>query len=110
MLSHDRMQVNRKVTKDVVKKRFKNFSTMLDEIHHMQSTWVLSDEQLWSELRVSISTVLIPAYRSFFGRFRQYLENTKHADRYIKYQPKDIETIVEGLCEGNPTSMARRKM
>lgn len=103
------MQVNGKVTKDVVKERFKNFSTMLDEIHRTQSTRVLSDKKLWSELRVSISAVLIPAYRSFFGRFRQYLENTKHADRYIKYQQEDIETVVEGLFEGNPTYMARRK-
>ncbi|PHT34630.1 hypothetical protein CQW23_26430 [Capsicum baccatum] len=109
ILSHDGMQVNGKVTKPVVKERFKNFSTMLDEIHRTQSTWVVSDEQLRSELRVSISAVLIPAYRSFCGRFRQYLDNTKHSDKYIKYQPEDIETLVEGLFDGNPTSMARRK-
>ncbi|XP_059315885.1 exocyst complex component EXO70C1-like [Lycium ferocissimum] len=109
ILSHDGMQVNGKVTKPIVKERFKNFSTMLDDIHRTQSTWVVSDEQLRSELRVSISAVLIPAYRSFCGRFRQYLDNTKHADKYIKYQPEDIETLVEGLFDGNPTSMARRK-
>ncbi|MCD9646924.1 hypothetical protein HAX54_037177 [Datura stramonium] len=109
ILSHDGMQVNGKVTKPVVKERFKNFSTMLDEIHRTQSTWVVSDEQLRSELRVSISAVLIPAYRSFCGRFRQYLDNSKHADKYIKYQPEDIETLVDGLFDGNPISMARRK-
>nr|XP_016459508.1 PREDICTED: exocyst complex component EXO70B1-like [Nicotiana tabacum] len=109
ILSHDGMQVSGKVTKPVVKERFKNFSTMLDEIHRTQSTWVVSDEQLRSELRVSISAVLIPAYRSFFGRFRQYLDNTKHAEKYIKYQPEEIETLIEGLFDGNPTSMARRK-
>ncbi|KAJ8547743.1 hypothetical protein K7X08_011329 [Anisodus acutangulus] len=109
ILSHDGMQVNGKLTKPVVKERFKNFSTMLDDIHRTQSTWVVSDEQLQSELRVSISAVLIPAYRSFCGRCRQYLDNTKHADKYIKYQPEDIETLVEGLFDGNPTSMARRK-
>lgn len=109
ILNHEGMQVNGKVTKPVVKERFKNFSTMLDEIHRTQSTWVVSDEQLRSELRVSISAVLIPAYRSFCGRFRQYLDNTKHADKYIKYQPEDIETLVEGLFDGNPTSMARGK-
>ncbi|CAN4123395.1 unnamed protein product [Withania somnifera] len=109
ILSHDGMQVNGKVTKPLLKERFKNFSTMLDDIHRTQSTWVVSDEQLRSELRVSISAVLIPAYRSFCGRFRQYLDNTKHADKYIKYQPEDIETLVEGLFDGNPTSMARRK-
>ncbi|KAG5605270.1 hypothetical protein H5410_026762 [Solanum commersonii] len=109
ILNHDGMQVNGKVTKPIVKERFKNFCTMLDEIHRTQSTWVVSDEQLRSELRVSISAVLIPAYRSFCGRFRQYLDNTKHAEKYIKYQPEDIETLVEGLFDGNPTSMARRK-
>ncbi|XP_059281420.1 exocyst complex component EXO70C1-like [Lycium ferocissimum] len=109
ILSHDGMQVHGKVAKTTVKERFKNFNAMFDEIHRTQSTWVVSDEQLQSELRVSISALVIPAYRSFFGRFRQYLDNPKQAEKYIKYQPEDIETLIDDFFDGNTTSMARRK-
>nr|GMD77554.1 exocyst complex component EXO70B1-like [Ipomoea batatas] len=110
MLGHEGLQVNGKIAKPVMKERFKSFTTAFEEIHRTQSAWVVSDEQLRSELRVSVSAVVIPAYRSFLGRFRQCLENSKQAERYIKYQPEDIEAMIEGLFEGNNNaSMAKRK-
>ncbi|MCD7471488.1 hypothetical protein HAX54_011948 [Datura stramonium] len=109
ILSHDGMQVHGKVVKTTVKERFKNFNAIFDEIHRNQSAWVVSDEQLQSELRVSISALVIPAYRSFFGRFRQCLDSGKQAEKYIKYQPEDIETLIDDFFDGNSTSMARRK-
>lgn len=107
-LSHDKLQVNGKVNKLMLMERFKIFSTTFDEIHMTQSTWVVSDEHLQSELRVSIMAVAILAYRSFVWRFRQYLDSVK-VDKYIKYQPEDIETWIEGLFDGNPTSMVKRR-
>ncbi|KAA8530026.1 hypothetical protein F0562_034560 [Nyssa sinensis] len=104
-LKHEGLQVNGKVCKAVLKERFKNFNTMFDEIHKTQATWVMSDEQLQSELRVSVTAVVIPAYRSFLGRFRQYLDSGRSAEKYIKYQAEDIETLIEELFDGNPTSM-----
>ncbi|KDP42315.1 hypothetical protein JCGZ_01639 [Jatropha curcas] len=108
-LSHEGLQVNGKVSKPVLKERFKMFNSMFDEIHKTQSTWVVSDEQLQSELRVSISAVVIPAYRSFLGRFQQYFSPGRQSEKYIKYQPEDIENAIDGLFDGNPTSMTRRK-
>ncbi|KAK6160442.1 hypothetical protein DH2020_003823 [Rehmannia glutinosa] len=108
-LNHDGLLINGKANKPLLKERFKIFTTIFEEIHRTQSTWVVSDEQLQSELRISISAVVIPAYRSFVGRFKQYLDSGKQADKYIKYQPEDIESLIEGLFEGNTTSMGRRK-
>ncbi|XP_058195261.1 exocyst complex component EXO70B1 [Rhododendron vialii] len=108
-IGHDGCQVNGKVYKPVVKEKFKNFNTLFEEIHKTQSTWVVNDDQLQSELRVSISAVVIPAYRSFLGRFRQYLESGKQSEKYIKYQSDDIELMIEGLFDGNPNSMGRRR-
>ncbi|CAL5421062.1 unnamed protein product [Camellia sinensis] len=108
-LGHEGLQVNGKVHKPALKERFKNFSAMFDEIQKTQSTWVVSDEQLQSELRVSISAVVIPAYRSFFGRFRQYLDSGRQGEKYVKYQPEDIETMIEGLFDGNASSIGRKK-
>ncbi|KAH1140758.1 hypothetical protein GLYMA_10G298300v4 [Glycine max] len=98
-----------KVSKQLVKERFKCFNSMFEEIHKTQCTWMVSDEQLQSELRVSISTLVIPAYRSFVGRFKQHLESTRHIDKYIKYHPEDIELLIDDLFGGNATSMTRRR-
>lgn len=108
-LSHEGLQVNGKVVKPVLKERFKSFNATFDEIHRTQSTWVVSDERLQSELRISISAVVIPAYRSFLGRFGQYLDHGRQTEKYIKYQPEDIEASIEEFFEGNPTSMGRRR-
>jgi len=91
---------NGKVLKPVLKERFKSFNAMFDEIHKTQSSWVVSDDQLQSELRVSISAVVTPAYRSFVGRFSQYLDPGRQTEKYIKYQPEDIETYIDELFDG----------
>lgn len=108
-LNQDGLVVNGKPNKQLLKDRFKIFSTTFEMIYRTQSAWVVSDEQLQSELRISISAVLIPAYRSFFGRFRQYLDSARQSDKYIKYQPEDVESMIEKLFEGNSNSMQRRK-
>ncbi|KAM1054773.1 hypothetical protein ACFX13_002133 [Malus domestica] len=49
-LSHEGLSVNGKVAKPVLKERFKSFNALFDEIHKTQSTWVVSDEQMQSEV------------------------------------------------------------
>ncbi|XVF59985.1 hypothetical protein PTKIN_Ptkin08bG0006300 [Pterospermum kingtungense] len=102
------LSVNGKVVKPELKERFKSFNAMFDEIHKTQSSWVVSDKQLQSELRVSISAIVIPAYRSFLGRFSGYLDPGRQTEKYIKFQPEDIETYIDELFDGNP-SMGKRK-
>ncbi|KAJ0537506.1 putative exocyst complex component Exo70, cullin repeat-like-containing domain superfamily [Helianthus annuus] len=100
-LTQEGIQVHGKPSRRVLKDRFKNFNAMFDEIHKTQSTWVVSDQQLLSEMRVSINAVVSPAYRSFIGRYKSQFEGSKSIDKYIKYQPEDIESLIETLFEGN---------
>ncbi|GFY85130.1 exocyst subunit exo70 family protein C1 [Actinidia rufa] len=102
-LSHEGLIVHGKVVKPVLKEQFKSFNAMFDEIHKTQSVWVVSDEQLQSELRVSISSVVISAYWSFLARFSQNFTTGRQTEKYIKYQPEDIETFIDELFDGNAT-------
>ncbi|KAL8258439.1 hypothetical protein R6Q59_030480 [Mikania micrantha] len=99
-LTQEGVNVNGKPSRRVLKERFKNFNAMFDEIHKTQSTWIVSDAQLLSEMRVSINAVVSPAYRSFVGRYKPQFEGGKSIDKYIKYQPEDIESLIESLFEG----------
>ncbi|GLJ37541.1 hypothetical protein SUGI_0762870 [Cryptomeria japonica] len=97
------------VSKAVLKERFKNFNDLFEQIHKVQSSWTVADDQLQTELRISIAEMVIPAYRSFLGRFRQFLENGKHSEKYIKYTPEDLEIYINELFDGISGSMGRSK-
>ncbi|CAH9068154.1 unnamed protein product [Cuscuta europaea] len=100
-LTIEGLSVHGKVNKPVLKERFKSFNALFDEIHKTQSSWVISDEQLQSELRVSISNMVIPAYRSFLARFSQTFTPGRQTEKYVKYQAEDIETYIDELFDGN---------
>ncbi|CAN8236505.1 unnamed protein product [Cochlearia groenlandica] len=103
-LGHEGLMNNGKIVKPNLKERFKSFNATFDEIHKTQTTWVVNDEQLQSELRVSITAVMIPAYRAFMARFSQYLDPGRQTEKYVKYQPEDIEDLIDQLFEGNNSS------
>ncbi|CAJ1943626.1 unnamed protein product [Sphenostylis stenocarpa] len=97
-------------SKMALKERFKSFNACFEEIYRVQTAWKVPDDQLREELRISISEKVIPAYRSFMGRFRSQLEG-RHAGKYIKYTPEDLETYLLDLFEGSPAVLhhIRRK-
>lgn len=103
------LHVKGDISKPVLKERFKTFNAIFEDIHRTQSAWVVVDEQLQLELRVSVEAVVVPAYRSFLGRFRKYLEFGRHPDKYIKYAPEDLEDCIEQLFGGNLVSMIKRR-
>uniref|UniRef100_A0A059BSD6 Exocyst subunit Exo70 family protein n=1 Tax=Eucalyptus grandis TaxID=71139 RepID=A0A059BSD6_EUCGR len=97
------------VSKNALRDRFKAFNAMFEEVHRTQATWLVPDTQLREELRISISEKLIPAYRSFLGRFRSHIESGKHPENYIKYSVEDLETAVLDFFEGYPVSQHLRR-
>ncbi|GMH32076.1 hypothetical protein Nepgr_033920 [Nepenthes gracilis] len=80
-LSYEGSQVNGKVHKPTLKERFKNFNKLFDDIHKTHST----------------------------GWFGHYLTAGRQEEKYIKYQPEDIEAAIEEPFDGNPAPVARRK-
>lgn len=97
------------VSKSALRERFKTFNSMFEEVHRTQAQWLVPDAQLREELRISISEKLIPAYRSFLGRFRSHIESGKHPETYIKYSVEDLETSVLDFFEGYPVSQHLRR-
>ncbi|KAF3973981.1 hypothetical protein CMV_002652 [Castanea mollissima] len=86
----------------VLKERLKNFNVCFEEIYRVQTAWNVPDAQLREELRIFISEKVIPAYRSFMGRFGNQVESGRHAGKYIKYTADDLENYLLDLFEGSP--------
>lgn len=97
------------VSKSALRERFKSFNAMFEDVHRNQAMWLVPDAQLREELRISISEKLLPAYRSFLGRFRTHIESGKHPENYIKYSVDDLETAVLDFFEGYPVSQHIRR-
>ncbi|KFK35661.1 hypothetical protein AALP_AA4G020800 [Arabis alpina] len=97
------------VSKSALKERFKAFNTMFEEVHRIQSSWSVPDTQLREELRIALSEHLIPAYRSFIGRFRGHIESGRHPENYLKYSVEDLETAVLDFFEGYTTAPHLRR-
>ncbi|KNA08012.1 hypothetical protein SOVF_166560 [Spinacia oleracea] len=97
--------------KMALKERFKNFNACFEDIYRSQTAWKVPDPQLRTELRISISEKVIPAYRSFLGRFGPQLESTRHSWKYIKYTAEDLDGYLSDLFEGTPAvlNLTRRK-
>ncbi|CAM0951515.1 unnamed protein product [Alopecurus aequalis] len=97
------------ISKSALRERFKSFNAVFEEAHRIQSGWHVPDKQLKEELRISISEKLLPAYRSFLGRFRHHIENGRHPELYIKYSVDDLEIAVTDFFEGAPPPPNRRR-
>ncbi|XLS78423.1 hypothetical protein HN51_062648, partial [Arachis hypogaea] len=98
-------------SKMALKERFKSFNACFEEIYRIQTAWKVPDDRLREELQLSISEKVIPAYRSFVGRFSSHLVEGRHAGKYIKYTPEDLDTYLLNLFEGSPAVLhhIRRK-
>ncbi|KAM7254191.1 hypothetical protein ACFE04_031873 [Oxalis oulophora] len=96
-------------SKLALKERFKNFNACFEELYRVQTAWRVSDSQLREELRISISEKVLPAYRSFMGRFGSQLDSGRHAGKYIKYTPDDLEGYLSDLFEGSPNVLHPRR-
>ncbi|KAI0507379.1 hypothetical protein KFK09_013503 [Dendrobium nobile] len=97
------------VSKSSLRERFKAFNAAFEEVHRTQSIWSVPDSQLREELRISILEKLLPAYRSFLGRFRHHIESGRHPEMYIKYSTDDLEIALADLFEGCPPPLLGRR-
>lgn len=88
--------------KALLKERFKNFNACFEDVYRIQTGWRITDDQLREELRISISQKVIPAYRSFKGRYESNLESERNAGKCIKYTADELEQYLLDLFEGIP--------
>ncbi|KAM3751995.1 hypothetical protein ACB098_04G154400 [Castanea mollissima] len=96
------------ISRVALKERFKNFNLCFEETYRVQTAWKVPDDQLREELRISISEKVIPAYRSFMGRFRNLVESGRHAGKYMKYTAEDLEGYLLDLFEGSPRVLQKK--
>lgn len=84
-----------------LKDKLKLFNSYFEEICKTQTTWVVFDEQLREELRISVTGTLSPAYRNFIGKVYNIPDFGKHTEKHIRYSVEDLEARINELFQGN---------
>ncbi|KAJ9543509.1 hypothetical protein OSB04_023216 [Centaurea solstitialis] len=92
-----------------LKEKLKQFNSQFEEICRAQSTWVIFDDQLRDELKVSVAGNLVPAYRNFLGRFNNLQDIGKYADKHVKFTVEDVEARIDDLFQGTAAAGGGRK-
>uniref|UniRef100_A0A5B6ZXD5 Exocyst subunit Exo70 family protein n=1 Tax=Davidia involucrata TaxID=16924 RepID=A0A5B6ZXD5_DAVIN len=92
-----------------LKEKLKLFNTLFEEIYKTQSTWVIFDEQMREEMRISVAGTLSPAYRNFLGRLQVAPDNGKHTEKHIRYSVEDLEARINEFFQGSGGSAGSRK-
>ncbi|KAJ4978419.1 hypothetical protein NE237_009199 [Protea cynaroides] len=92
-----------------MKEKLKDFNSNFEKMCKTQSTWVIVDEQLRTELRISVCGYVLPPYRNFLGRLQNAPEMGRHAEKHIKFSLEDIEARINELFEGGGGSAGDRK-
>ncbi|KNA24811.1 hypothetical protein SOVF_012200 [Spinacia oleracea] len=88
----------------VLKEKIRIFSVAFEDVYRSQTGWVIRDEQLKEELRISISQKVILAYQSFIGRHSKY-----DIEKYVKYDSDDLENLLRDFFEGSQKSLNYRR-
>ncbi|XP_047322187.1 exocyst complex component EXO70E2-like [Impatiens glandulifera] len=90
------------ISKTLLKERLQSFYVAFEEVYKSQSGWLVPDEQLREDIRISTSLNVVQAYRNFVGR---HVHNHHLSEKNIKYTADDLENCILDLFEGAPRSL-----
>lgn len=89
-------------SRELVRQRLRAFTAAFDETIQAQSKWIIPEQDLRDGTLIAINQMVVPAYRSFLGHFGPLLEGRlRDSDKYIKYSPEVMETMLGDLFTGS---------
>ncbi|XP_043703905.1 exocyst complex component EXO70B1-like [Telopea speciosissima] len=88
--------------------KLKVFNSQFEEMCKTQSTWVVADEQLRTELRNFVAENLLPAYQNFLASLQNPPGVKRHKENYMRLSSEDIEAWINKLFHGGGGSSGGR--
>ncbi|XP_031484802.1 exocyst complex component EXO70H1-like [Nymphaea colorata] len=82
---------------------FRRFSASFEEAYQSQTASIVTDDRLRESLKLSIARMVVPAYRSFHGRFSGLLME-EEGQSVVRYSPEDLENYISDLFYGSSAS------
>ncbi|XP_075087234.1 exocyst complex component EXO70A1-like [Nicotiana tabacum] len=91
----------RAIDRQVVKKRFKEFTEAFDDIYKRHSNWELCDKGLRWRVRQLVLQVVVPSYSSYLAKYMPSIEFevASTGNQHIKYTAETLGNMISGLFE-----------
>ncbi|XP_009601489.3 exocyst complex component EXO70H1-like [Nicotiana tomentosiformis] len=84
-----------------VKERFSKFNSSFEEVYRKQSSWVILDQKLRDQVKVSLANKLVPRYQTFYEQHRRELvRNVTGMESIIRFAPDDLQNYLSDLFHG----------
>ncbi|KAL2932847.1 Exocyst complex component EXO70A1 [Bienertia sinuspersici] len=94
-------------TQELVKKRFREFNDMFEEIYKKQSKWVVMEFAVRETACQLIFHAVVPTYRSFVHNYGYLVESGSSPGKYVKYSASNLEAMISSLFQPNVTKFGR---
>ncbi|CAN6471200.1 unnamed protein product [Victoria cruziana] len=88
-----------------VRESFRRFSASFEEAYQAHTASIVTDDRLRESLKLSIARKVVPAYRSFHGRFSSFLME-EEGQSVVRYSPEDLENYISDLFYGSSASVS----
>ena len=80
--------------KDQIKEKFKKFNDGFEELASNFKHFRVSDPTMKKLLKSEISSLVLPLYERFHGRYKDSFKNPR---KHIKYTPSELSTVLNSL-------------
>lgn len=72
----------------------------MDEIKRLQQLYCVPDGELRDGLRLASRNYICGKYKDFHDKYAA-VPFTKNQDKYVKYKPEDVASLIESLFEAS---------
>lgn len=84
--------------RETLKESFAAVNTAIDTIRQQCEQYIVSDVDLRDRLRNEGKSLIIDMFKRYYEKFA-HKDFTRNRDKYIRYEPRTLELIIENFFE-----------
>lgn len=88
------------ISPDVAKKCFDLFNSGFQDLYRKQFKWTVTDPKLRDEIKMSIMNRVVPVYKEFYEKNRQFFRREVGSASIVRYSPEDLKNYLSDLFSG----------
>ncbi|XP_047326067.1 exocyst complex component EXO70H1-like [Impatiens glandulifera] len=89
---------------ETIKGRFRKFNIAFEEAYQKQMSWVVLDEGIRDEIKLSIERKLVPAYRAFYECNIVMVRGERNHENLVKYSAHNMGNYLSDILHGSAMS------
>ncbi|XP_022986803.1 exocyst complex component EXO70H1-like [Cucurbita maxima] len=93
--------VKTEISPEEARESFRNFNRAFEETYRKQTSWVVPDQKLRDEIKISLAKELGALYGEFYARNRVRTRRVSESDPVVRLSPDDLSNYFSDLFYGS---------